>query len=202
MPKRKLTNHLGSMHPVSKGLASLLENDTTLKKQNLKKNATLLMPKMLVDEAHYIYKGLCKAYWLNEDNEEEIFFFWADNSIVILPEEFFAEKKNDTVYIVIVEDTELYTITKAQMDEIYLKYAEALILTNIIRKEMIAQRNKQLSILMKKPGVRYGLFLNEFQYLYKKGLADKDVMGFLGICQKTLTSSKREMVLRDRRKRR
>ncbi len=31
MPKRKLTNHLGSTRPVSKGLPSLLKNELQLK---------------------------------------------------------------------------------------------------------------------------------------------------------------------------
>lgn len=202
MPRRELTKMLGSLHPLSSGLARLLERENTLTKKHVKKKGLILMPKMDVDEAHYLYTGLFKAYWLNSDGEEEIFFFFGENSIMVFPEEFLLGVKNQFYYLAAIEESVIYSISKAQMDEIYSQYPEAMVLTELIRANMIIRRNAHLSILRRKPCQRYGLFVKEFFAVYRRGLSDKDVMEFLAICQKTLTSSKREMVLKDRRKRR
>ena len=202
MPKRELTKLLGSMTPISKGLASLLEHEDTHTRRVVKKKDLIMMPKMDVDEAHYLYTGLFKAYFLNNDGEEEIFFFFADNCIIVLPEEFLLEAKNLVYYLAAIEDSVLYSISKKQMDVIYNDFPEAMVLTELIRTDINAKRNMQLCIFRKKPCLRYALFAKEFYQIYKRGLPDKDIMSFLGICQKTLTSSKREMVLKDRNKRR
>lgn len=200
MPKRKLTDHLGSKHPISNGLRSLLENETTLRRQVLKKNTPVLIPNMDANEAHYISEGACKAYWLDEDGNEIIYHIWGPNSIMLLPEEFFEGIKNKTIYIVTIRDCVLYTITKNQMDEIYKEYAEAQVMTNIIRSEMKEFAHRHLYILMKRSNERFALFYILFKELWLLGMADKDLKAFLGICQKTLTTGRRELVLRDRRR--
>ncbi|WP_256005861.1 Crp/Fnr family transcriptional regulator [Pedobacter deserti] len=201
MPKRKLTNMLGAMHPMSKQLRSLLEDDNTLRKQVIKKGDKILMPKMMADEAHYIASGAFKGYYMNEENEPETFYIWTLNDIMLLPEEFFAGLQNQTVHIVALDDSEIYTITKAQMDVIYSKYPEAMVYTNMIRNEMHRWRMLHTAILMKRPNLRYDLFYSWFHRLWLLNLPDREIRWFLGICQKTLTTGKRELVLRDRGRR-
>ena len=115
MPKRKLTANLETMYPISAALKDLLENGDIFRKQILKKKDTLLMPNMKVNEVHYMVKGLCKALWKNQDNEEEIFYLFDDDSFVVLLEEFLEGLLNESVYIVMLEESGLYTLMKVQM---------------------------------------------------------------------------------------
>ncbi|SMC54090.1 Crp/Fnr family transcriptional regulator [Pedobacter nyackensis] len=200
MSKRKLTSYLGSMYPVSKEFKSHLEDDSTLRRQFLKKNASLLIPRMKVDESHYLFKGSCKAFFLNEDNEEQIFMVFTENSIILLPEEFFAGEKNNTTHIVMLEDSELYTITKTQVDHIFEQFPEATPLTNAIRSNIKAFRETHLQILMRKEGLRYGMFCDKFsEFQYK--LSDQDICAFLAISRSTLAVGKNSSRIRDRSRR-
>jgi CRP-like cAMP-binding protein len=200
MPKRKLTSYLGSMYPVGKELKSHLEDDSTLRKQLLKKKASLLIPRMKVDESHYLFKGSCKAFFLNEDNEEQIFMVFTENSIVLLPEEFFAEEKNNKTHIVMLEDSELYTITKTQVDHIFVQYPEATPLTNAIRSNIKAFRETHLQILMRREGLRYGMFCDRFpEFQYK--LSEQDICSFLAISRSTLAVGKNSRRIRNRSRR-
>lgn len=199
MSKVKLSEYLDSLYPISKGLKDLLEDNETLTMQHFNKAATLLMPKMPTNEAHYIILGSCKMFWLNEDNEEEIFYFFVENEIIILPEQFFEDKANLDAYIVMLEDTKVYTITKAQTDIIYLKYPEAMIMTHKIRSGIIEKRNMHLQLLMKREGLRYGLFYKQFPELRNR-LADKDICSFLCISRSTLAIGKSEVLFKRRKR--
>ena len=199
MPKRKLTANLESMYPISAALKDLLENGNIFRKQILKKKDTLLMPNMKVNEVHYMVKGLGKALWKNQDNEEEIFYLFDDDSFVVLLEEFLEGLLNESVYIVMLEESELYTLTKTQMDEIYRKYPEAVHLTAAIRILIQKRRDLHLSILMKKPALRYALFVKGYRNLHAR-MSVKEICTFLCICEKTYKTSKREMYLKSRKR--
>jgi CRP-like cAMP-binding protein len=201
MSIRNLTSCLGLIYPLSKEFKSHLESADTLRKQRLKKKASLLIPGMTVNESHYVFKGSCKAFFLNEDNEEQIFMFFMENSIVLLPEEFFAEEKNNTIHIVMLEDTELYTITKAQVDHIFTQYPDAIPLTNAIRSNIKTFRQTHTQILMRKEGLRYGIFCEKFPEFHYR-LSDHDICAFLAICRSTLAAGKNSSRIRDRRRRR
>ena len=201
MPKRKLTKKMGSLYPVSKALKTLLEESDILRKKIVLKKKPLLIPNMEINEVHYMPVGICKAYWIDNEGNEIIFYIYVEDSFVWLPEEFFLNKKSDS-YIEAIADCELYTLTKSQMDLIYTEYPEAMIITNMVRSQMKHFKDVHTRILMKKPCDRYTLFYSDLNYLWRLNLCDKDVRSFLGICQKTLTTGKRELFLKDRRKNR
>ncbi|ACU04037.1 Crp/Fnr family transcriptional regulator [Pedobacter heparinus] len=199
MPKRKLITYLNKKYPISEGLKILLENEGTLDLTSSKKGTSLLIPRMNVHEVHYLISGMCKAFWLNEDNEEEIFQIWTADSLILLLEVFFAGHKNTTVHIVMLEDSELITITKVQLDEMEMVYPEMKKVMERIRAEILELRNLQLRILMKKEGERYALFYDMFPELRAR-LTNKDIGAFLGICQSTLGNCKKSRLLKDRSK--
>jgi CRP-like cAMP-binding protein len=200
MPKRKLTNMLHQLYQINKELRDLLEAEGTLRKQILKKKETLLRPKMDANELHYIYKGACKVFWKNENNEEIIFGFFIENEIVLLAEAFLLDVKNEDTFIEMITDSEIYTITKAQADEIYAAHPEAGKLTTLLRARISEKRNLQLKILMRREGDRFAFFAELFPELRNR-LAEKDICAFLGISKTTLATSKRERLLRDRKRR-
>jgi CRP-like cAMP-binding protein len=200
MPKRKLTAMLGALTQMSKGLKELLENDTTLIKNILKKGEFLLIPNMDADKAHYVYIGSGKLYWKDDDNEQLIFGFCLENEIILLAEEFFAGSKNQDVYLEILEDSIVYTITKVQMDEIYKDYPEAMVMTNMIRARLVAKWHAHTKLIMAKEGLRYKLFCNWFPELRKKNMPDKVLCAFLRVCRSTLVRSRTDYHIEERKR--
>lgn len=198
-PEQNLTRMLDAMHPISEGLEQHLQQTGTLRKQSLKSNEMIHRPHGNTDEAHYIDSGLCKVYWKNSDNEEMIFGFFCEDEIALLPEEFITESRNGDMYLETLVETEIYTITKEQMKEIYKEYPEALILTDIIVSNIYRKRKRQLWILLRPEGCRYEWFcawFPELRYL----LSDKDIAAYLGVSKSTLTRSKRELLNKEWRR--
>lgn len=191
MPRRKLCIFFGDRHPLSTGLKVLLESKETLPRIELKKGQFLLMPKMEVEEMHYLASGMVKAYWLNTDNEEEIFALWYANSMAVLPEEFFGKLKNEA-FIEVVEDCELLAFSKDQVEMMHKGYPEWPVLMECIRGEITQMRNRQLRLLMQKEGDRYALFCKLLPEQMRLRLTDKDICGYIGISRSTLTLAKRE----------
>lgn len=189
MLKQKFIHYLEKRCRMDAALKNVLKNDNIYKKQSLKRGASMLLPKMDVDEIHYLGSGLCKAFWLDEHNEEQIFMVWAEDSMVMLSEALFAGHRNNDVYIVILQNSELLSLTKIQLDMICMLHPELLQATHNIRAEQMEMRNQQLRIMMKKEGDRYGLFCKVFPELRKR-LGDKDTRSFLGISRTTLGVAK------------
>jgi CRP-like cAMP-binding protein len=132
------------MVKISNALKLLLHDKNTLRRQTLKKHEMLFRPYGNADEAHYIYSGMCKVYWRNSDNEEMIIGFFSENEIALLPEEFILEPQNRDMYMEALMETVVYTITKAQMKEIYQVHPEATVLTDMIVTKIYRRRKIQI----------------------------------------------------------
>jgi len=200
MPRRKLSATLSQLHTMSKDFRHQLENSTIFRKQLFKKKDALLIPGKNPDELHFMDIGLCKCFWKNEDNDEEIFFFRTAGDFIFL-EEFFTEQPNTEYHIVVLEDSELYTVRKGDLDMLFEQYREAAKMFDLLRREVAEDRIRYMKLLRKKPFERYEAFLVSYPGLRGR-LTIKDLCSFLGICEKTLHTSKREMVLKDRKRRR
>nr|WP_121272145.1 Crp/Fnr family transcriptional regulator [Pedobacter schmidteae] len=199
MIKQKFINYLDRRRSLSPVLKVALEKDESLRRQVLKKGTSLLLPKMEVAEMHYLASGMCKAFWLDENNEEQIYQIWVEDSMVNLWEPFFAEERNTLVYLVLMEDSELLTISKAQLDMICLLHTEMLEVLHRERAEQSENRNLQVQILMRKEGDRYELFEEQFPWL-KQRLTEKDLCSFLAIGKTTLFTSRRLQLYKRHRK--
>jgi CRP-like cAMP-binding protein len=190
MSRHKLSQFFNQRKTISAGLKSQLESEERSDKLVLKKGQFLLVPRMAIDEIHYLVSGLCKAYWLNNDNEQVIFFIWAEDGLVMLAEEFFAEMKNTGCYIEMIADSELLTISKTQYEKLKGDYPEMQQLMDIIRLELMEIQNQHRRILMEKEGDRYALFCELFPKALRARLTDKDVYRYIGISRSTLTLGK------------
>lgn len=190
MIKYKFSTYISGYCPINKTLEMLLENNSVLRHHSLKKGSSLLLPKMEVEEMHYLAKGMCKAFWLDENNEEQIFMLWPEDNLVVLWEHFFAIQRNTLVHIVAMEDCEFLSMGKTQLDSICVLHPEMMAAIDKIRAAQMESRNLQLQLLMKKEGDRYACYRKLFSVL-KNRLGEKDLCAFLGIRKTTLFYSKR-----------
>jgi CRP-like cAMP-binding protein len=196
MSKKKLTDMLNRLHPISNELRlHLEEEEETLRKQDLKKHEMLFRPFGKADEAHYILTGLCKVYWKNSDNDEMIIGFFGEDEIALLSEEFVMQIQNQDMYMEAMRETVVYTITKEQMVKIYERFSEAIVLTDIIINNIHQKRKQQLWILLQPEGSRYEWFCSWFTAL-RMELSDKDIASFLGVSKATLCRSKKNLLFK------
>jgi hypothetical protein len=158
-----------------------------------------LIPNTDANEWYYIYTGLDKLYWKNDKEDEIIFGFCMDNEVFFLPDEFFLGIKNQDVYLEMLEDTEVYILIKAQMDEMYKKFYEARIMNNTISASLAKRKDLYTRILTEKEGDRYALFCKWFPKLRKKNLPDKVLMDFLRVSRTTLFTSRTDYHIEERK---
>jgi CRP-like cAMP-binding protein len=194
--KQSVVDYLRSLLPesISMGeLALVLMN--TLKPHFKQEGYFLLQPDMLMTEAHYLRKGLIKLYSLDaQTGEEKIRFIWEAGSIVVLLEAFRERLLNEVLYIELIEDCELVSISNFCMDDIYEEHTVAYMLTEKIRAAETARKDLQTEILqMVDKKMRYCVFKQKFPEFFEDGksrLSNKEIYGFIGITKSTLTDAR------------
>ena len=168
----------------------------TLKPHFKRKGHMLLEPKMHMTEAHYLKKGMIKLYSVDaKTDEEKIRFVWTSGSIVVLLEAFRERLLNEVLYIELMEDCELVSISNFCMDDIYEEHTVAYKLTEKIRAAEMARKDLQTEILqMVDKKMRYCVCKQKFPELFIDGkcrLSNEEVCGFIGITKTTLVDARK-----------
>ncbi|WP_316811444.1 Crp/Fnr family transcriptional regulator [Pedobacter heparinus] len=194
--KQEVVNYLASLLPDSNSMGALaLVLMNTLKPHFKLKGHLLLQPDMLMTEAHYLRKGLIKLYSLDaQTGEEKIRFIWAAGSIVVLLEAFRERLVNEVLYIELMEDCELVSISNFCMDNIYEEHTVAYKLTEKIRAAETARKDLQTEILqMVDKKMRYCVCKQKFPEFLVNGvwrLSNKEICSFTGITKSTLIEAR------------
>ena len=195
--KQEVINYLSSLlsEPDTLGaLALVLMN--TLKPHFRQKGDFLLQPDMLMTQAYYLRKGLIKLYSVDPiTDEEKIRFIWKPGSIVVLLEAFRERLRNEVLYIKLIEDCELVSISNFCMDDIYKEHTVAYKLTEKIRAAEMLRKDMQTEILqMVDKKRRYEVFKEKFPEFYVDGvwsLSNEEIVSFIGISITCLKAARR-----------
>lgn len=195
--KQEVINYLRSLLPESTDidmLALVLLN--TLKPHFKSKGHLLLEPDMLMTEAHYLRKGLIKLYSIDKKTDEKkIRYIWEAGSIVVLLEAFRERLLNEVLYIELIEDCELVSISNFCMDDIYDEHTVAYQLTEKIRAAEMLRKDMQTEILqMVDKKMRYCVFKHKFPEFYVDGvwrLSNEEICSFIGITKSTLIEARK-----------
>lgn len=190
MPKRQLAKLLGSFAPMGTELACFIES-VPLTKYMLRRKQALLLPKMEPEAAYHCYTGACKMFWKDHNNEEMIFGFCLAGQLLVWGEAFFLSLKNEEIYIEALGDSEVYGISKTQLQEMQKLYPESVTMIDAVKAEMQANWQKHVRILMTHDGLRYARFCEYFPELVKLSLSEKDLCSFLSISRSTLGRARR-----------
>jgi CRP-like cAMP-binding protein len=168
---------------------------STLKPHFKHQGYLLLQPDMLMTEAHYLRKGLIKLYSIDaQTGEEKIRFIWKAGSIVVLLEAFRERLVNEVLYIELMEDCELVSISNFCMDDIYEEHTVAYKLTEKIRAAETARKDLQTEILqMVDKKMRYCVCKQKFPEFLVNGvwrLSNREIYSFIGITKSTLAEAR------------
>ncbi|WP_316812613.1 Crp/Fnr family transcriptional regulator [Pedobacter heparinus] len=195
--KQEVVNYLASLLPDSNSMGALAQVlMSTLKPHFKLKGYFLLQPDMLMTEAHYLRKGLIKLYSIDaQSGEEKIRFIWAAGSIVVLLEAFRERLVNEVLYIELMEDCELVSISNFCMDDIYEEHTVAYRLTEKIRAAEIMRKDSQTEILqMVDKKMRYCVCKQKFPEFLVNGvwrLSNKEICSFIGTKESTLLDARK-----------
>jgi CRP-like cAMP-binding protein len=179
----------------------ILELETALMEPGIlkpsygRRNDFLLIPGKPAWEAHFLKTGLAKLFTIDEKTGKEIILYlWKEGEIIVLHKQFVERLPNEDLYIQLIEDAELVTITNFRMDDIYNEHDVASDLTIMILNLQIARREEQMKILMvTEKGNRYCEFKKVFDKIWYR-LGNEDTCAFLGINLSTLKESKKSCV--------
>jgi CRP-like cAMP-binding protein len=136
MLKRQLINKLGALHPVSKGYQQFIETDNPFIYRTVKKGALILLPGKNAHDLHFIGRGLFKLYRYDARAEQLVTGFFCEDSFMMLPNDFYDGFKNETNYLCALEDSELLTICRKDMEPIYSRFPESRIHNDRIRSQI------------------------------------------------------------------
>ena len=194
--KQEVINYLSSLlsGPDTLGALAQVLMDT-LKPHFKYKGDFLLQPEMLMTQAYYLRKGLIKLYSIDPlTDEEKIRFIWKPGSIVVLLEAFRERLRNEVLFIKLIEDCELVSISNFCMDDIYKEHTVAYKLTEKIRAAEMARKDMQTELLqMVDKKMRYCVLKEKFPEFHVNGvwrLSNKEICSFTGITKSTLTEAR------------
>nr|WP_068892538.1 hypothetical protein [Pedobacter panaciterrae] len=173
-------------------LEAALMQPGTLKPSYGGKKDFLLIPGKPAWEAHFLKTGLAKLFTIDEKTgKETILYLWKEGEIIVLHKQFVERLPNEDLYIQLIEDAELVTITNFRMDDIYDDHGVARDLTIMILNAQIERREEQMKILMMTEKCnRYCAFKKVFDKFWFR-LGNEDICAFLGINLSTLKESKK-----------
>jgi CRP-like cAMP-binding protein len=191
MLKRQLIDSLGSLHPVSEAYESFLDQEHPFHYRPIRRGSLILLPGMNADQLHFVSKGMFILYRYNGKGDEVVLDFFWEHMFIMLPVDFYDGTENKLHYIRAIENSEILSISKADMDIIYRLFPEARIHSDRIRSETELRASDHLRLLLQSKDDRYA----EFVKIYKgtaARLTEYLISSFLGICIKTLNRAKRK----------
>lgn len=188
---RKLIDALSLLHPLSLRYQAIIQVENPYHYRIIKRDTPVLMPGKDADELSFICKGLFKLYRYNEGGEEMIFDFFYEGIFMMLPVDFYDGTRNELYYISALHDSELLTINRAKMTELYAMFPEVKIQTDRIRSRISLRNMQHLNLLFTPALDRYVLFLKLYPNV-ARWLTEIDICRFLGISKKTLYRSKND----------
>ncbi|HKG05027.1 MAG TPA: cyclic nucleotide-binding domain-containing protein [Pedobacter sp.] len=189
MPKRKLIAALSLLCPVSADYATLIREQEVYAFKSIKKHMPMAMPGKDADELCFICNGLLKLFRYNDRGEQHIYDFFTENIFMMLPAEFYDSASNQLYYVTALSDCDILSISRSEMNKLYLKFAESKIHTDRIRSRIELRQRAHVNLLLSDPSERYECFLKSSPNVVRL-LSDDDLCAYLGIGQRTLTRSK------------
>lgn len=161
----KVMNTLRQLYPVSAAMETELRSVLHFKKMG--KDAFLIREGEVCRHAWYVQKGLVRCFYTRDDYEVTTWFAEEDK-IILLFKALFGQKKS-LFTLQALEDCELYAIHYHDLQILYRKYPEALVLHNLIFQQY--SHLKDLKIRATSglaPKDRYRYFVKHFPHLLNR----------------------------------
>jgi len=157
-----------------------------------KKGQLILHPNDEEVKAFFIKEGTAKLYRFNNKGGKEVVYFFKENEVVTSVQKFFDNRLTTDYqpedYIEVLEDSALYSITKAQFDYSCILFSEANRLAADILVAYSLKTEQHVELLSRDAYERYAAYCKSFPCAR---LAVTDLLSFLHISKAHLARIKR-----------
>ena len=180
----RLANHMNSS--VSFSPEELTDILSYFNKEKVQKNQILLEAGQVCHKLYFLESGVGRSYYLNSNGKYITQWFFGEGSFMTSLESFFQETPSFS-YMEMLEDSEIYSISKKDIDFLFEKYHAMEKFGRIISIEMTTKiSNKLHGIQFQAASDRYKYILKEFPNISNR-VPLGDIASYLGITQETLS---------------
>lgn len=129
--------------------------------EHFRKGQIILSPGNAEHKAWFIKKGIAKIFYYTEEGKQITISFFKEGEILTCVENFFGDTHSDH-YIEVLEDCDLYSITKSQFEKCCELFAEANQVAREIILNYIAKCNQRSDLLTLQAKEKYIKFNKQF----------------------------------------
>lgn len=162
-------------------------------RESLSKNFLLHRAGNICERVYFLEKGLVRWFYYNEDGKEVTDSFAMENSFVTAFDSFF-QKQPSHYFIELLEDSVVYSMSSADIDEELERFPETRSLTNLILVQILEQvLDKNAALQFKNAQQRYRYLVEKHpQILQRVSLGH--IASYLGITQETLSRVRKQKI--------
>ncbi|MGB7843502.1 MAG: Crp/Fnr family transcriptional regulator [Salinimicrobium sp.] len=159
-------------------------------KERVEKNELLVRQGQVCKKLYFIESGLGRSYYLKKDGKEITQWFFAEGKPMSSVESFF--QQNPSLYnLEMLEDSEVYSISKEKLDFLFKKYHKMEKFGRILATEMLTKVvNKLNAVQFQTAPERYEYMLKEFPDISQR-VPLGHIASYLGMTQETLSRIRR-----------
>lgn len=158
----------------------------SLKLKKLPKKSFLLTNGEVARNTYFVNKGLLRLYQIQEDGTEKTAFFAKEEWWVSDLYSFFSQKPA-IHFLETLEPTEVFSLSRTALDELYLKIPKLERFFRILHQNAYVSQNERIMDMMTKTATeRYLDFINKFPEAEMR-ISQKHIASYLGITPEFLS---------------
>jgi CRP-like cAMP-binding protein len=165
---------------------------TVLKMKNLRKRQYLLQPGDVCRFENFVSRGLLRAYTIDDKGAEHILMLAVEDWWI---SDLFSFLSNtpSTMYIDALEDSEIISIEKTDLEKLYIEIPKLERLMRILfQKAFVAQQQRILASISQSAEERYTSFLKKYPSLEQR-IPQTQIASYLGITPETLSRVRKQL---------
>lgn len=184
-----IVEYINTFVPLSNEAAEYISNKS--RKEDLPKNHLLHTEGEVCDKIFFIEKGVVRWFYYNEDGKDVTDSFAIECSFVTAFDSFF-QRKPSRYFIELLEDSTVYSMTYADVQNELEQFPETQRLTNLFLVQLLEQMlDKNAALQFKTAKQRYG-FIKEKHPEILQRVTLGHIASYLGITQETLSRIRAE----------
>lgn len=190
---QNLIQAVSSLIDLSEQEAQILRE--VFKQKSFKKRDQLCALGTISKEIYFVNKGLLRLYYLNDENEITAFLFSENLFASAFPS--FIEQKPSEQILECLEDTEVFYLSKNDLEKLYIDLPKFNIFTRKLSEQRFINAQKHfVSHLTEKPEERYRQFVNHFPNLIQR-VPQHIIASFLGVTPVSLSRIRNRIAKKD-----
>ncbi len=184
-----VVEYITTFVPLSNEAAEYISSKN--RRETLPKNHLLHKEGEVCDKVFFIEKGVARWFYYNEDGKDVTDSFALENSFVTAFDSFF-QRQPSRYFIELLEDSTIYSMTYADVENELDRFPETQRLTNLVLVRLLEQMlDKNAALQFKNARQRYR-FMREKHPEILQRVSLGHIASYLGITQETLSRIRAE----------